>query len=139
MNQWKEDYLPTVALPASDESSLRATYISPKSLYRTPIRSIIPDYCDLLTALLFPESVYPKDKAIETTLISNLISATAEELIGFLSCPSRSPMELALAAILLKAENNHKHIRSKVGLSLLEERDKIQTEGLYLQEKRDLQ
>jgi len=121
MSQWTEEYLPTVALPVPDESSLRATYIIPRSLYRTPIGSIIPDSCDLLTAWLFPESVYPNDKAIEPTPISTPASTTAEELIGFLSCPSSSPMELALATKLREATNNHEHIGGKVSLSLLEE------------------
>ena len=112
VNQWKEDY---VALPVPDESSLWTNYISSKSLYLTPI-GIIPDDCDLLTALLFPDSVYPKDKAIETTIISNPISAIAEELIGSLSCLSCSPMEMALAAKLLEAKNNHDNIRSKESL-----------------------
>jgi len=111
-----------VALPVPDESSLWANYISRKSLYLTPIW-IIPDDCDLLTALLFPDSVYLKDKAIETTIISisNPISTIAEELIGSLSCLSCSPMEMALAAILLEAKNNHDNIRSKESLSLLGE------------------
>jgi len=70
-------------------------------------------------AWLFPESVYPNDNSNEPT--PNPVSTTAEELIGGLSSPSSSPMELALAAILREAKNNHDNIRNKVSLSLLEE------------------
>jgi len=56
MRQWIEDYLPIVALPVSDESSLRATYVVTKSLYRAPIE-IIPDDCELLTVWLFSDLV----------------------------------------------------------------------------------
>jgi len=87
MNQWNEDYHSIVALPIPDEFSLRTTYISTKFPFLTPIGIIIPDDCDLLTAWLFPESVYPNDKAIEPTPISNPVKTTAEELIDFLSSP----------------------------------------------------
>jgi len=106
INQWHEEYLPMVSLPVPDESSSRATFIFPRSFYRTPIEIIIPDKCDLLTAWLFPESVYPKNKAIEPTPISTPASNTDEELIGLLSCSSSSPMELALAAILRETRIN---------------------------------
>jgi len=118
MNHWKEEYLPMVALPPADESSRWAAYLSTKPLYRTPIGIIMPIDSDLLTALLFPESIYPNDKPDETTPHS---VRTAEELIGLLSCPSSSPIELALAATLRKATNHHKYIRDKESLSLLEE------------------
>jgi len=118
VNQGKEEYLPMVALPPTDESSRWADYISTKSLYRTPIGIIMPIDSDLLTALLFPESVYPNDKLGETPPHS---VTAAEELIGLLSCPSCSPMELALATRLREAINHHEHIGDKVSLSLLEE------------------
>jgi len=54
INQRKEN---SVALPVPDKSSQWATYICNKSLYLTPIGIIIPDDCDLLTVLLFPDSV----------------------------------------------------------------------------------
>jgi len=67
----------------------------------------------------FPESVYPH-QATEPTSISAPAS-TADELIGLLSSSSSSPMELALAAILLEAKNKYGNSRSNESLSLLEE------------------
>jgi len=77
--------------------------------------------CDLLTACLFPESVYPDHHETEPTPVSSSSSTTAEELIGCLSCSSSSPMELTLAALLLEAKNNDDNVRTRESLSLLEE------------------
>ena len=56
-----EEYdLPIVTLPVID--SLCSYYLSTKPLYLTPIGNTIPDGCNLLTALLFPDSVYPTNK-----------------------------------------------------------------------------
>jgi len=119
-SQLTEEYLPVVAFPVPDESLLREVLILSRSLHLTPIGTIISEDCDLLTACLFPESVYP-DQATEPTSVSAPASTTADELIGLLSSSSRSPMELALAAILLEANDRYGISRSKESLSLLEE------------------
>ena len=106
-----------MAIHVTDDPSLSATFTIPRAIHLTPIGTIIPEDCDLLTARLFPESVYPD----QATSISGPASTTADELIVLLSCSSSSPMELALATILLEAKNNDVNIRSTVSLSLLEE------------------
>jgi len=116
-SQLTEEHLPVVALPVTDESSLSAIFIFPRARHLTPIGTIISEDCDLLTAWLFLESVYPD----QVTSVPVPASTTTEELIVLLSCSSSSPMELALATILLEAKKYDDSIRSTVSLSLLEE------------------
>jgi len=80
INQVKEEYLPVEALPVPDESPLKATFVFSRALHLTPIGTIIPEDCDLLTACLFPESVYPH-QATEPTSVSSQASTTTDELI----------------------------------------------------------
>jgi len=69
-SQLNEEYLPLVVLLFTDKSSLREIFIFPRALLHTLIGTIISENCDLLTACLFPESVYPYHQAIDPTSIS---------------------------------------------------------------------
>ena len=135
-NQLNEEYLqPVAALQVPDESSQQPIILT-RALHLTPIGIIIPEECDLLTACLFPESVYPNHHEMEPTPVSSPSSTTAE-LLELLSCSSSSPMELALAALLLEAKTNDDNIRTKESLSA--GGATVQIKGLYLQEMLDLQ
>jgi hypothetical protein len=85
----KEYDIPIVTLPVIEdspvveESSLNSYYISIKPLYLTPIGYTFPDGCNLLPALLLPESVYPTDKPT-----NNYTSDQSSSRVRFLLNPS---------------------------------------------------
>jgi len=68
-NQLKEEYLSVS--PSVTRTSQRATFILPRALHLTPIGTIVPEDCDLLTASLFPESVCPDHQEKVPTPVSS--------------------------------------------------------------------